>query len=169
MATGHLVTHTDLALLGNIDLGQLHDARGQLVAHRDVALLAAQLGLHALALVQVVHDRSTNHVVDVAIGGPLAQVHRLKVLNGSKQFGREHLTLGNQFGIHEVLHTSRLAILGQHIQFLEQLLTQVGLHGCILLFEFSNLRVTATCALLHGACIELRTHNHALERRVGLE
>ena len=37
--TGHLVTDLKLALSGDIDFGQLEDARGQLVTHLDEVLL----------------------------------------------------------------------------------------------------------------------------------
>ncbi len=74
VAAGHLVADTDLALLGDVDLGYLDDAGGQLVTDGDVKLLAAQLCVDFLRLAEVVDDGLTDEVVLVCVGCPLRQV-----------------------------------------------------------------------------------------------
>ena len=56
VTTGHLVTHTQFALVGNIDLGHLDNAVGQLVADGGVELLTHHLGEESTLLNQVVAD-----------------------------------------------------------------------------------------------------------------
>ena len=60
MTAGHLVSHADFALLGNVYLGYLHDAGGQVIAYGEVKFTTAQLGIQFLGLAQVVDDGATN-------------------------------------------------------------------------------------------------------------
>ena len=48
VTSGHLVAHADLALLGDVYLGHLHDSGGKFVAYGDVELLAAEFGVDLL-------------------------------------------------------------------------------------------------------------------------
>jgi len=48
MSPGHLVAHLYLALLGHVDLRDLHDARGELITNGEVEPLSLHLGVELL-------------------------------------------------------------------------------------------------------------------------
>ena len=75
MTTSEFVAHTDLTLLGNIDLSHLQDARGQFVANGDGELLALHLGIEQLVLLHIVDDQTSDEFVLVIIIGPLVGLH----------------------------------------------------------------------------------------------
>ena len=68
VAAGHLVAHLQLALLGDVDLGHLDDARlRQLVAVGEVVLLALDRGVGLLPLDRIVIDRGLDQGVDMLV------------------------------------------------------------------------------------------------------
>ena len=73
MAAGHLVAHLELALLGDVDLGHLDHARlRQLVAVREVVLLALDGGVGLLPLDRIVVDRGLDQRIGVLVARPAA-------------------------------------------------------------------------------------------------
>ena len=104
MTSGHLVADTDLTLLGDIDLGHLHDARGELVADGDVKLLAAQLAVNLFRLAQIIGDQTRDHAVDACIGCPAREVDGLVVDCAECHIVKLH-ALRHDVGSDEVFHT----------------------------------------------------------------
>ena len=67
MTTGHLIAHLQLALLGDVDLGQLHDARWEFVpdSHLELASLVRTEYVVVLQVVVVHHAAYQRAVVRV--------------------------------------------------------------------------------------------------------
>ena len=83
VATGHLVPHLQLALVGDEDLGQLHDARGELVPDGHLELLPLEGAEQVVVLQVVVVDHTLDQGVVALVAGPAvgvddAEVQRLK-------------------------------------------------------------------------------------------
>ena len=100
--SAHLVADADLALLGDVDLGDLHDAGRQLVADGDVELLASELGVDFLALLEIVDDGAADEVVGMGVVCPVAEAKGIVVdsaENGVGEFG----ALGHDFAAEEVV------------------------------------------------------------------
>ncbi len=169
MAAGHLVADADLTLLGDVDLGYLHDARGQLVADGDVELLAAELGVDFLALAEIVDDRAADEVVLVLVAGPVGEAEAV-IVDGAEDSGAELGALGHDFRTEEVEYAARGQTLGED----EELVDKYG-EECVLLFfvlfvEFGKEGISALVLLfLGGAAEEVRADYHTLERGRSLE
>ena len=74
MASGHLVTHLELAFLGDVDLGHLNDARlRELVAVGEVVLLTLDGGIGLLPLDRIVVDRGLDQRVGMCVASPVAR------------------------------------------------------------------------------------------------
>ncbi len=170
VATCHLVTHTDLTLLGDVDLGHLHDARGELVTDGEVEFLAAQLAVNLLRLAHVVGDKLTHHAVHALVGSPVRDVNCL-VVDVAEVHVVESAALRNDVGTDIVFHALRNLILekGLHLadhDFLESILTLLifSLH----LLDFGVYGVLGTF-LLDSFREEVAAYHDTLERGRSLE
>ena len=67
MATCHLVTHANLALLGNVYLCHLDDARWKLITDSEGKLPAVELSGEYLVLLEIVYDKLTDKTVDMFV------------------------------------------------------------------------------------------------------
>ena len=104
MTTGQLITDTDLTFLGNIDLGHLQDAIGQLVTNRDSELTALQLCIQQLVLLHEVDDQLGNQLVLVLIVRPVVGLD-VAILKVAQSRSSELATLGDDLSASIVLHT----------------------------------------------------------------
>ena len=118
MTSRHLVTHADLTFLCHVDLGELHDSRGQIIAYRDVILLAAVCSLDLLALAQIVDYCGADKVVLMGIGSPLRQIDGI-VVDLLECSSRKLGTLGYDVAAEEVLDTLRGLSVGECHEFLD--------------------------------------------------
>ena len=170
MTTGHLVADTNLALLGNINLSHLDDARRQFVADGEGELLALLFGIQNLVFLQVIDDKFTDEGVRVLVLCPSTQLDSSVVEVLERALGKLG-TGGDNLGSHVVLHTQRHLAAGQFLEFLNQ----DGLEVADLILEFGvNLRQFLTVAVLVGTCLhrlreEFLVDDHTAERRSSLE
>src|SRR5690554_7862414 len=104
MSTGHLIPNGNLPFLGNIHLGQLHNASGQLIANGDVVFLTLFFGFKLLKLDAVVMNNPGNKVVLVLIGGPLIGIH-IQVIHLLQDLLRKLSSLGYYINTQVVLNT----------------------------------------------------------------
>ncbi len=170
MTTGHLVTNTNLTLLGDVNLGHLDDACGQLVTDGDGKLLTRHLGIQQFVLLQVIDDQLGNELVGVFLLRPAGKLNGCKVerLEGC---GSETLAMRNDLGTHVVLHTLRGDALGQ----LKQLVDEDGLEVCHLVLELlvDGCQTWLVLSLgrtgLDGTREEFLVDDHTVERRIGLQ
>ena len=102
VAACHFVAHADFTFLGNVYLGNLHDARGQFVAYADVEFLTAEFGVDFLALAQIVNYGLADEVVLMVVVCPLRQVNGV-VVDSGQCGGSETRTLGNNLAADKVL------------------------------------------------------------------
>lgn len=122
MAAGHLVTHLQLTLLGDVDLGHLDNAGlRELVTVGDVVLLAFDDGIGLLPLDGIIINGSFDQRIGMGIARPLARAevqvthHHARLLVGRlagdllKQFLRELRACGIEFHA-EVVGDARLAL-----------------------------------------------------------
>ena len=112
MATGHLVTHAHLALLGHIDLGHLDDAGGKLVTNGDGELATLQFCIKQLILLDEVDNELGDEAVDVFVAGPANELNAGVVQTGKVGLG-ELGTLLDDLGTHVVFDTLRGQVLGE--------------------------------------------------------
>ena len=170
VASGHLVAHANLSFLGNVDLGHLDDAAGQLVADGNGKLAALHLGIHELVLLQVIDDKLADELVGVLICGPSAQLHGRIVERVEDRFGNLG-TLGNEVDTHVVLHAHALLALGELEQLVHENGFQVGHLAVELIVDGLQARLVlclgGTC--LDGTGEQFLVNDHATERRTGLE
>ena len=132
MTTGHLVPHLELALVGDENLGQFDDARGQLVTDGHLELLPLEGAEQVVVLQVVVVNHALDEGVVALIPGPTvgvddAEVERLK---GTL---RELHTLLDLHLLVVVLH----ALGGLAADDLHQLLHEGLAQCCSFLVEFS--------------------------------
>ena len=165
MTTGHLVAHADLTLLGDIDLGHLHDTRGEFVTDRNIEFLTAQLGIILFVFLQVVDDGGTNQLILGGIGRPLAHLYGGIVDLVEDSLGKLG-SLGNDVGTHEVFHTLRNLTLSEDEQLVDEngfqavhllfiLFVELGQNGFVAQFRFF---------LLDGTREEVGTDNYTFQR-----
>ena len=170
MTTGHLVTDTNLTFLGNVYLGHLNDTCGQLVTDSDGELLAFQLGIEFLVLLDEVHHQCTNQSVGMFILRPVAQLNSGEV-QIAEVGSRESGAFGNNVGTHVILHTFRCIIFCK----LQQLVYQHFLEITNLSVKFIvNLRKQSLVGQLGAAGLDntgeqTLTDNNTLQRRRGFQ
>ena len=185
VTTGHLVTHLQLALLGDVDLRHLDDTRlRQLVAVGQVVLLALDGRVGLLPLDGIIVNRGLDERVDVRIARPLARTEvevarhdagllvRRLVGQLLEQLLRELRAGGIELHAEVVGDARRGLALEQRPELRYEQLGQVGnLPGELLveLLELQLLGVLALLAVLAGAAVELRVNHHAVQRGLRLE
>src|SRR5690606_23261510 len=103
MAPGHLVTNPDLALLGDIDLGQPDNACGQLIADGDVVPLPLIDTVNLLVLDHIVVKELLDAVILLLVIGPLVGIN-IKVINLLELLEGELSTLGDNVYVEIILH-----------------------------------------------------------------
>ena len=104
MATGELITHLDLTLLGNVNLSHLQDTRRQLITNGNGELAAVLLSGQLLVLADEVHDQMLNHVIDALIIRPAITLNTI-ILEVLQSGYREAATLVDDLSICVILHT----------------------------------------------------------------
>ena len=104
MAAGQFVTHLNLTLLGHVDLGHLHDARGQVVADGDGKLATRLLSVHLLVLLDEVHNEPLDEVVGMLLACPVVALYAVVFQIAQGGLG-ELAALGDDFGVGIVPHT----------------------------------------------------------------
>ena len=119
MATGHLITHSDLTLLCYIYLCKLHYSVRKLVA--DLDLVENSLVACCLFLVgdAVVVDKLSYKDICILISCPLARVD-IFVINVLDVSNCDILALCNDFNAVEVADTSALLALYEYSKLLDE-------------------------------------------------
>ena len=112
MTTSQLVTDTDLTLLGDIDLGHLNDAVGQLVTDVEHQDLALGLSIQQLVLLHIVDNQLGYQLVLMIVGCPCADMH-VAILQVAQVGGGEIAALGDYLGSGVVLDSLRHLTLGE--------------------------------------------------------
>ena len=170
MTSGHLVTDTDLTLLGNVDLSHLDDARRQLVTDSDSEFLTLQLCIELFIFLDEVHHQCTYQSVGVLVFCPVAQ------LNGSKvhvaEIGSGELgALADHFGSHVVLHALRRVAFGELQELVHQYLLQVCHLAVELVVNLRQQRFVRQFGTtgLDDAGEQTLADNHTLQRRRSLQ
>ena len=163
VTTGHLVTHAQFALVGDIDLGHLDDTVGQLVTDGGVELLTHHLGEEGTLLNQVVADDFRNQPVELGVVGPLRYGH-VGVVDFAEELLGELGTLGHHHVLGVVVDVVGNLAVEQFVQLGDNTLFQCG-H---ILFEGSvdflqNVLVFRLAfAVLHHAGEGLGIDDHTL-------
>ena len=173
MTSGHLVTDSDLPLLGDIDLGDLHNAVRKLVTDLYLVHLSLALGLSHLVGQAVVVDEFLDEQVGVLIGGPVAGVDVLEV-NGLQFLNADLLALGDDLDIVEVVDARALLALCQDGQSLEEI--SVQLRGLLVKLLLNKVKACflisfggSSVALFGGFGVERCLDDCSAERRISLE
>ena len=185
VAAGHLVTHLQLTLLGDVNLGHLdHAGLRKFVTVGDVVLLALDDGIGLLPLDGIIINGSFDQRIGMGIARPLARAevqvthHHARLLVGRlagdllEQFLRELRACGIEFHAEVVGDTRRGLALEQRPQLGDQALRQLRNLGCELLVELLELRLLGTLALLAlfvRTAVKLRVDDHAVQRWLRLE
>jgi len=104
MAPGHLVTNPDLALLGDIDLGQPDNTCGQLITDGDVVPLPLIDTVNLLVLDHIVVKELLDAVILLLVSGPLVGID-IKVINLLELLEGELSTLGDNVYVEIILHS----------------------------------------------------------------
>ena len=166
MTTGHLITHLQLALLGDVYLGQLHDARWEFVPYRYLELASLVGAKHVIVLQVVVVHHAANQRTVVRITHPTVAVDG-QVVEAVQDFLREFHALLDLFFL--VVVVDSLAHLAAHQ--LHQLLYEHLLECCcfdveFLIDGFQNSFVRCFgLAVLDGAREQLLVDDNPLSRR----
>ena len=171
MTTCHLVAHLQLALLGDVHLGQLDDAGRQLVAVGEVVLLAFHAGVELLVLDDVVVDGLPYEVVGVCVAHPFVRIE-IQVVDLFEHLAAELHALAVELGAEIVLDTLRRLVLEDRPEFLHQDGFQSGgVFGelCVQLVELHLFGLFALLVVLVDTAEQLLVDHHAEERRLCLE
>ena len=104
MTTGHLITNTDLTLLGNINLSHLDDTCRQLVADSNSKFLTFQLCIEFLIFLDKVRYQCTDQFIGMLVFCPIAQLNSSKVYITEIR-SIEFSTFTDYFSSHIVFHT----------------------------------------------------------------
>ena len=110
VTTGHLVTNANLTFLGNVNLGHLDDTARQFIADGNGELLALQLGIHDVVLLEVVDDELTDEHVGVLVIGPIAKFNGSPI-DGFEEGLAELSTLGDNLCADIILNALRGLVL----------------------------------------------------------
>ena len=163
MAAGHLVTHANLALLGNVDLGQLHDARRQLITLSGIVFVALLLGLELLIFHSEAVDNAVNQIVVRLVGRPFGRVD-CQIINVFENFGRKLRAFGHNLQTKIVFHTLRSLAEQQRAELLDQSATQLGDALLEFLVDFgkNGLLARTRLAVLHDAREQALANHHAV-------
>ena len=158
MAAGHLVTDSDLPLLGYIDLGEFHHAVAQFVTDLDLVDDSPVAGLDLLPGYAVVVDEILDHGVGSLVSGPLAGIDAC-VIDVPELVHGDGFALGNDFGADKFADARALLALGEGGELLDELVEELGYLGIpslllCLLAEFLLVACTLAVALLEGFGIE---------------
>ena len=97
MTSSQLISHTNLTLLGNINLCHLQDTRGKFIANGDGKLLALHLGIKQFVLLHIIDNQLADEIIGMIVVGPVADldVSILQVLEiGDSEFGSTGDNLG---------------------------------------------------------------------------
>ena len=122
VTSGHLVTDTDLTLLGNVNFSHLNDTGRQFVANGNGKFLTFQFSIQFFILLDEVHYQSTDQRVGMFILRPAAQLDGSEV-QIAKIGSMETGTLRNNIGSHIILHAFRSQAISQLQKFINQYLT----------------------------------------------
>ena len=147
MASCHLVTDSDLSLLGNIDLGKLHDSIREFIA--DLDLVKNPLVPCCLFLVgyAVVVDQIPDKGIGILVIGPLGRTDVL-IVDHLHVGSCDILAFGNDFNAIKVAYTGTLLALNQDSELVKESCPELlGLCIEFLLCLFSLDLLISLCTL----------------------
>ena len=170
MTSCHLVADANLTLLGDVDLGHLHDARRKLVADRDVEFLAAEFAVYLFRLAHIVGDQLTHHLVDALVVGPVGDIDRL-VVDACEVDIVECASGRHEVVAEIILHSLRHAACEKRAHLVDHDVAELVLLLLVFFVEHRQLGVGAVLVplLLHCAGEEVGADHHSLQRRACLE
>ncbi len=158
----HLVTNGDFALLGDVDLGDLHHAVRKLVSDLDFVHLTLADRLLRLECDAVVVDEVADKRVGILLGSPLVGVD-IVVVDALEHFGGDLLVLGENLHTVEVGDAGALLVLGQHGELLDEV--GVELLGLAVVLCLTHLQ-TGFLVVLDGTLAAALLGELGVERRL---
>ena len=147
MSSGHLVTDSDLPLLGDIHLGELHHTVCEIIS--DLHFVNRPLvGCGSLLVGDaVVVDEIPDHLIGVGVVSPAVGID-IAVVNGLELSGGDLLSFRNKLNTVEVEDSGALPALGESGKLVEELGIQcLGLPVEILLNAVELGLLLGPCAL----------------------
>ena len=171
MTAGHLVSHAQLALLGNVHFGQLDNSGREFVPVGQVVFLALENRIQFLVLDRIVVDRLFDQRIQTRVARPFIGAD-IQVVEFGQHFLRETRPLRDQFHPEIIADTDRRFVFEQRPQFFDQtlfqrigLLQELGLH----LFQLRLFGSLALLAVLIGAAEQFLIDHDAEQRRLRLQ
>ena len=173
MTACHLVTDSDLTLLGNIHLCDLHYAVGEFVTNLDLVYLSLGTGFHLLVGDAVAADEFTHHSGSLGVVAPLCGGDVL-VVNLAESLEGELLALGEDLNAVKVRDTGALLAVYKAPESLDE----AGAEFLRCLLELLSLDFhagllvtlgTPLAGFLGNLCIEGGLDDGTAQGRIGLQ
>ena len=170
VTTSHLITDTNLTLLGYVNLGHLDDAAGQFVANSNGKLLTLELSIHDVVLLEVIDDELTNEHIGVLIVGPVAKFNGSPV-NGFEEGLAELSTLGDNLCADIILNALRSLVLQEREEFVNHDALEFSSLSIELFVQFQEFLLVGSLrrTILDGFGVKLAVNHDTRERGVGLQ
>ena len=135
MAPGHLVSHLDLTLLGNINLCSLYDATGKFVSDCFVLNTTTELCFQLLILTDVISDKGCDKFICMGVFCPVATLYVAILVNAFEHSSVKLPTGSNDLKRSEVLYKIGSMPIGELEQLINKYFTKLFFLFAILTFD----------------------------------
>ena len=119
MASGHLVTDSDLSLLCDIDFGKLHHSVRKIVSDLDLVALSLAFRCQSLVGEAIVVDEFLDQSVGLFVTGPFSCVD-IEIVDASELVNGELLAFGYDFNVVQVDDSCALLALGEDSELVDE-------------------------------------------------